>query len=101
MRVLVKYRSMSTSVGRVRNGDIIDIPEAEYEKICVTKPMALEALPELPLEEPKPKAAPKKPAAKKAPVKRKRARKADGTLKADDPSTPDINEAREDGKHLN
>ena len=68
MRVLVKYRSMSTSVGRVRNGDIIDIPEAEYEKICVTKPLALEALPELPLEEPKPKAAPKKPAAKKAPV---------------------------------
>ena len=50
MRVLVKYRSMSTSVGRVRNGDIIDIPEAEYKKICITKPMALEALPELPLE---------------------------------------------------
>ena len=63
MRVLVKYRSMSTSVGRVRNGEIIDIPEAEYEKICVTKPMALEALPELPLEEPKP--APKKAAVKK------------------------------------
>ena len=101
MRVLVKYRSMSTSAGRVRNGEIIDIPEAEYEKICVTKPMALEALPELPLEEPKPKAAPKKPTAKKAPVKRKRARKADGTLKADDPSTLDVNEAWEDGKHLN
>ena len=101
MRVLVKYRSMSTSVGRVRNGDIIDIPETEYKKICVTKPLALEALPELPLEEPKPKAALKKPAAKKAPVKRKRARKADGTLKADDPSTPDVNEAWEDGKHLN
>ena len=102
MRVLVKYRSMSTSVGRVRNGDIIDIPEAEYNKICITKPMALEALPELPLEAPAPKkAAPKKPAAKKAPAKRKRARKADGTLKADDPSTPDVNEAWEDGKHLN
>jgi len=101
MRVLVKYRSMSTSVGRVRNGEIIDIPEAEYKKICVTKPMALEALPELPFEEPKPKAAPKKPAVKKAPVKRKRARKIDGTLKADDPSTPDVNEAWEDGKHLN
>ena len=97
MRVLVKYRSMSTSVGRVRNGDIIDIPEAEYNKICVTKPSALEALPELPLEAPK-KAAPKKPAAKKAPAKRKRARKADGTLKADDPSTPDVNEAWESGK---
>jgi len=110
MRVLVKYRSMSTSVGRVRNGEIIDIPQAEYEKICVTKPMALEALPELPLEEPKKVQKPvqkpaqkpvQKPVQKKAPAKRKRARKADGTLKADDPSTPDVNEAWEDGKHLN
>lgn len=102
MRVLVKYRSMSTSIGRVRNGDIIDIPEAEVKKIAVTKPRALEILPELPQEKPAPKkAAPKKPAAKKAPAKRRRARKADGTLKADDPSTPDINEAWEDGKHLN
>ena len=102
MRVLVKYRSMSTSVGRVRNGDIIDIPQAEYEKICVTKPMALEALPELPLEEPKKvQKVVQKVVQKKAPAKRKRARKADGTLKADDPSTPDVNEAWEDGKHLN
>ena len=102
MRVLVKYRSMSTSVGRVRNGDIIDIPQAEYEKICVTKPMALEALPELPLEEPKKvQKVVQKPVQKKAPAKRKRARKADGKLKADDPSTPDVNEAWEDGKHLN
>jgi len=67
MRVLVKYRSMSTSVGRVRNGEIIDIPEAEYKKICVTKPMALEALPELPLEAP----APKKVVVKKAPAKKR------------------------------
>ena len=102
MRVLVKYRSMSTSVGRVRNGDIIDIPQAEYEKICITKPMALEALPELPLEEPKKvQKVVQKPVQKKAPAKRKRARKTDGTLKADDPSTPDVNEAWEDGKHLN
>ena len=102
MRVLVKYRSMSTSVGRVRNGEIIDIPQAEYERICVTKPMALEALPELPLEEPKKvQKVVQKPVQKKAPAKRKRARKADGTLKADDPSTPDVNEAWEDGKHLN
>ena len=102
MRVLVKHRSMSTSVGIVRNGDIIDLPEAEYSKICVTKPLALEALPELPLETPAPKkVVAKKAPAKKAPAKRKRARKADGTLKADDPSTPDVNEAWEDGKHLN
>ena len=32
------------------------------------------------------------------PRKGVRARKADGTLKADDPSTPDINEAWEGGK---
>jgi len=92
MRVLVTYRSMSTCVGRVRAGDIVDLPEEEVRRILTTKPRALEILPELPLE---------KPAPKKAPVKRKRARKADGTLKADDPSTPDINEAWEDGKHLN
>ena len=35
-----------------------------------------------------------KPETKK-PAKRKRARKADGEFKADDPSTPDVNEAYE------
>ena len=93
MRVLVTYRSMSTCIGRVKAGDIIDLPEDEVRRILTTKPRALEILPELPLEKPALK--------KKAPVKRKRARKADGTLKADDPSTPDINEDWEDGKHLN
>jgi len=39
----------------------------------------------------------KKAAPKKAPAVRKRARNTDGTLKADDPSTPDVNEAWEDG----
>lgn len=85
MKVKVTYRSMSTSVGLVKNGDIIDLPEAEIQKIFVTKPRALEILPE---DAPAPQ--------KKAPAKRKRARKADGTLKADDPSTPDVNEAWED-----
>ena len=92
MRVLIKYRSMSTCVGRVKAGDIVDLPEAEIERILKTKPRALEILPELPLEQPKPK----KAAAKKAPAKRKRARNANGTLKGDDPSTPDVNEAWED-----
>ena len=68
MRVLVKHRSMSTSAGIVRNGDIVDLPEAEIKKILITKQHALEILPELPLEAPEPKkAAPKK----KAPAKRK------------------------------
>jgi len=97
MRVLVTYRSMSTCAGRVRNGDIVDLPEEEVRRILTTKPRALQILPELPLEKP----AQKKRVAKKAPAKRKRARNADGTLKADDPTTPDINEAWEDGKHLN
>jgi len=68
MRVLIKYRSMSTCVGRVKNGDIVDLPEAEVNRILKTKPSSLEILPELPLEAPAPKkAAPKK----KAPAKRK------------------------------
>ena len=68
MRVLVKHRSMSTSAGIVRNGDIVDLPEAEIKKILITKQQALEILPELPLEAPEPKKdAPKK----KAPAKRK------------------------------
>ena len=67
MRVLVRYRSISTSLGLVRNGDIIDLPADEVKKISVTKPHALEALPELPLEAPKPK----KPAAKRTPAKKK------------------------------
>ena len=63
MRVLVMQRSMSTSIGSVKNGEIIDLPEAEVRKIIAFKPMSLEVLPELPLEKPKP--APKKTAAKK------------------------------------
>ena len=54
---------MSTSLGLVRNGDIIDLPAAEVAKIRVMKPMALEELPELDL--------PKEAAKKKAPAKRK------------------------------
>jgi len=89
MKVIIKYRSMSTSVGRVRNGDIVDLPEEELKRILVTKPNAYEII-----KEDKPA---KKPTPKKAATKKKRARKLDGTLKADDPSTPDVNEAWEDG----
>ena len=63
MKVLVKHRSLSTTVGNVRNGDIVDLPAEEVAKIRVMKPYALEELPELDL----PKEAPKK----KAPAKRK------------------------------
>jgi len=93
MKVLIKYRSMSTSAGLVKSGDIVDLPAKELKRISVTKPNAFEII-----EDAKPV---KKAAPKKAPAKRKRARKADGTLKADDPSTPNVNEAWEDGKHIN
>ena len=63
MKVLVRYRSLSTSIGNVRNGDIVDLPAEEVAKIRVMKPLAFEELPELEL----PKEAPKK----RAPVKRK------------------------------
>ena len=94
MKVLVTYRSMSTSKGLVKNGEIVDLPADEIAKIRVMKPHALQDLPELELpKETKKQKAP----AKKAPAKRKRARKADGTLRGDDPSTPDVNEAWENG----
>jgi len=85
MKVIIKYRSMSTSAGRVRNGDIVDLPEDELKRISVTKPNAYEII-----KEDKPA---KKSTPKKATTKKKRARNKDGTLKADDPSTPDVNEA--------
>ena len=87
MKVLIKSRSMSTSQGMARNGDIVDLPKAEVDKILAGSPHNIEVL-----AEEAPKKAPKKTTAKK-----KRARNVDGTLKADDPSTPDVNEAWEDG----
>ena len=80
MKVLVKDRSISTSQGILRGGDEADLPEAEVKKIMVMKPNAFEVL----KADPKP--------TKKA-AKKKRARNDDGTLKADDPQTADINEA--------
>ena len=83
MKVLVMHRSLSTSQGIVRGGDEVDLPEAEVKKIMTLKPTALEVL----KADPKP--------AKKVAKKKTRARNDDGTLKADDPSTPE-NEAWED-----
>ena len=81
MKVLVKDRSISTSQGIFRGGDEVELPEAEVKKIMVMKPSAFEVL----KADPKP--------AKKVAKKKKRARNDDGTLKADDPQTADINEA--------
>ena len=82
MKVKVLVKSISTSAGLQRQDDIVDLPDAEVKKIMFMKPHAFEAIQEM-------------PAMKKAPAKKKRARNANGTLKADDPSTPDINEAYE------
>ena len=87
MKVQVNLRSLSTSQGMIRNGDVVDLPEEEIRKIIAFRPHAVTVL----------EIEPAKPAKKKAPAKKKRARNANGTLKADDPSTPDINEAWEDG----
>lgn len=84
MKVLVVDRSISSSKGIIKNGDEVDLPEAEVKKIMAMKPTAFIIL----KSDPKP--------AKKATAKKKRARNNDGTLKADDPSTPE-NEAWEDG----
>ena len=87
MKIQVNLRSLSTSQGMIRNGDVVDLPEEEIRKIITFRPHAVTVL-EI-------EAGPAKK--KKAPAKKKRARNANGTLKADDPSTPDINEAWEDG----
>lgn len=83
MLVKVRIRSLSTSLGFKRNGDVVDLPEDEIKKIMVVRPEAFEVMPQ-----------PKKPAAKKAAPKRKRARTDVGQFQADDPSTPE-NEAWE------
>jgi len=86
MKVLVMHRSLSTSQGIVRGGDEVDLPEVEVKKIMAMKPTALQVL----KADPKPA---KKASWKKKAAKKKRARNDDGTLRADDPQTADINEA--------
>ena len=86
MKVQINYRSMSTSQGIKRNGDIVDLPQAEVDQILEFKPGTLIVVEKAVFTSSKPKTKTKK-----------RARNANGTLKADDPSTPDVNEAWEDG----
>jgi len=86
MKYIIKAKSVSTSVGIRSEGNVVDIPEAEVTKIHKMKPGTFEAVEDTILF---------KSTAKKPPAKKKRARNKNGTLKADDPSTPDINEAYE------
>ncbi len=88
MRVKIKARRMATSKGFIGQDEIVDLPDAEVKKIMVLQPHIVEIL--------EAEAPAFKSNAAKKPTK-KRARNANGTLKADDPSTPDVNEAYEDG----
>ena len=86
MLVKIRIRSMSTSIGFKRNGDVVDLPEDEVKKIISLRPEAVEIMPQ-------PKAEAPKAVVKKAAPKRKRARTDAGKFQADDPATPDVNEA--------
>tara|TARA_R100001460_G_scaffold26246_8_gene53046 strand:- start:445 stop:696 length:252 start_codon:yes stop_codon:yes gene_type:complete len=83
MKVKVLIKSISTSAGIKRQDDIIDIPNVEVKKILSMKPTALEIIEVAVMP------------SMKNPSKKKRARNSDGTLKADDKSTPNVNEAYE------
>ena len=78
MKVKVNVNGLHTSAGKFHKGDEIDLTKAEIDAIFAVNPSAL--------EKPKTKA------------KKTRARNADGTLKGDDPSTPDVNEAWVNGQ---
>ena len=56
MQIRIKLNTLSTSKGIMKNGDIVDLPKAEVDKILAFRGFAIELLPELdiPKEEPKP-----------------------------------------------
>ena len=68
MHVKINIRSISTSKGFCRNGDIVDLPADEVEKILAFRPFAAEKLPELDLP-----VEPKKPAPAKRTTRKKKA----------------------------
>jgi hypothetical protein len=48
MKVKIKLRSMSTSKGIARNGDIVDLPADEVKRLVAFRSDCLEVLPEKP-----------------------------------------------------
>ena len=84
-KVLVNAIKLHCSVGRIEKGETAILPDEEVTKINKLRPHVITVVEDV-VEKP----------AKKAPAKRKRARNTNGTLKSDDPSTPDINEAWEE-----
>ena len=78
VKIIVNVGNVYTSKGKLFRGDTADLPETEINEINAIREDALSKV--------QVKAAPK------------RARKANGQLQADDPSTPDVNEAWVGGK---
>ena len=78
VKIIVNVGNVYTSKGKLLRGETADLPETEINEINAIREDALS-----------------KVQAKGAP---KRARKANGQLQADDPSTPDVNEAWVGGK---
>lgn len=84
-KVKVNSIKLNCSKGRIEKGEITTLPDDEIAKIVKLRPHVITILDSV---EEKPKKVAKKSILK-------RARNSNGTLKADDPSTPNINEAWE------
>ena len=80
-KATVMTSNVFTSAGKFFEGDVVELSDKEIKEINAIRKGTLEVKTVTPV--------------KKAVTKRKRARNANGTLKSDDPSTPNINEAWE------
>ena len=81
-KATVMTPNVFTSAGKFFKGDVVELSDKEVKEINAIRKGTLEVKTVL-------------TPVKKAVTKRKRARNANGTLKSDDPSTPNINEAYE------
>jgi len=82
-KIIVNGIKLHCSKGRIEKGETVTLPDEEIAKINKMRPHLITVVEDVV----------EKPA--KAAKKRKRARNDNGTLKSDDPSTPNINEAWE------
>ena len=69
MQVRIKLNTLSTSKGIMKNGDIVDLPKAEVDKILAFRGFAVELLPELDIHKEEPKPTPVKRTRKKTDAK--------------------------------
>jgi len=85
-KIIVNRIKILCSKGRIEKGETVILPESEVEQLNSLRGDTVTILETV-------SEAPKVAQAVKIGTKRKRARNADGTLKGDDPSTPNVNEA--------